>query len=482
MINLIIYILLFSIYTNILFYDHSIGLNWLLYCIPLILLSIYTLSKEKRIKHKSGLLFIIPIIILSISELLYNSIFTDLNTIIIPLLFLFMYIYTIRPTFKLKELLLDIGRLIFKKFNITFIKNYVNLISLKTKKIIKLNQESKKKILSILVVIPIVIIVLSLLITADMQFKSLFSFAFDSLDGVDIVTIITRICFILFEFIFLGSFFNYLLYQYGKENYPNKSSFKIDQYTIKLLLIVLNIIYIVFDIIQIRSLFLHHVGDGIIYSEYARTGFFQLMFVSVLNIGIILLTKKSKEDINIKHLSSLLVFLTLIIIGSSFYRMYLYDTAYGYTVLRLLVYTTLMTETMLLVPTVFYIYNSKVKILKYYMIICLSVYTLMNVYSIDKIIAKNNINRYDRSKKVDIDYLVDLSEDDIPELYEFYSTVNDNEIREEIQKKVCNKYRTYDDNKYSIVTYKDRSIFEYNYGRKEAIKILDKFQCKENKE
>ena len=474
--NLIIYILLFSIYTNILFYGNHNGLNWVLDCIPLLILSILVLVKNNKMKHKSGLLFSIPIILLSISNVFYNSIFTKLNIIVIPILFIFMYIYTIRPTFRLDELALDTIRLIFNKFNPTYIGNYKNIVKEKINDTIKLKKEAKKKLTSILIVTPIVLMILGLLIAADMQFKNLFSFLFNIFDDFNGMKFIIRIVLIIVEFFLLGSFLNYLLFKYEKEEYPKESTYTIDPYTIKLLLIILNIIYIVFDIIQIRSLFLHHVGDGIVYSEYARRGFFQLMFVSVLNIGILLISKKSKENKMTNHLSSLMVLLTFIIICSSFYRMYLYDIAYGYTVLRLLVYASLITEAILLIPTVFYIYDSKVKILKYYMIICLSVYTILNAYSIDKIIAKNNINRYDRTEKIDIDYLVYLSMDDLPELYEFYKNVEDYKVKEEIKTQVCNKYLHNEIFSMDQVR-QDKNIFEYNYGRAKGFGVLDQFEC-----
>ena len=74
--------------------------------------------------------------------------------------------------------------------------------------------------------------------------------------------------------------------------------------------------------------------------------------------------------------------------------MNLYEEAYGYTMLRLLVYITLITETILLIPTVMYIFNPKVQIVKYYIIIIVSVYTLINFANLDYIIARRNVNRY----------------------------------------------------------------------------------------
>ena len=480
MAELVIYIFLFSVYSVILFYGNSTGLNIFLYNIPLLVFMVFILIRKNKVKNKYGLLFIVPIIILSLCCVLYNNIFTKFNIIFIPILFLFTYIYTIRPTFNITEIICDLVLLIFKRFDLTFIRNFINIFTIKINKIIKIKKDSWKKIMSFLLVIPIIIFILILLITADTQFKNLFNFLFDSFDKFNYMDIFIKIILIVIEFILMGSFINYLLFHFENENKPKTNTFKIENFTIKVLLLSLDFIYIIFDFIQIRSLFFHHVGDGIVYSEYARTGFFQLMFVSIINIIILLLTKKSKENNLIKHLSLLMVILTFIIICSSFYRMYLYDVAYGYTILRLLVYITLITESIMLIPTIFYIYNSKVNIFKNYMIISIFIYTIINIYSIDKVIAKNNIYRYDKTNKIDIVYLVSLSYDDVLELYNFYSNVKDEEIKNNIKDLVCDKYVFNNDSIYGFYIKKDDNFFEYNYNRNLAFKTIDKFNCSDN--
>jgi len=236
----------------------------------------------------------------------------------------------------------------------------------------------------------------------------------------------------------------------------------------KRLLIILNVIYIIFDIIQVRSLLLHHVGDGIVYSEYARSGFFQLMIISIINISILLITKHCKEEKIHKHMSLVMVLLTFVIILSSLYRMYMYDMAYGYTFLRLMVYVTLITELLLLIPTIIYIYKDKFKILKYYLIIIVSIYSIINLVSIDKVIAYNNINRYYRSDKLDYEYLENYRADNIPILYDLYKNTKDNDLKNVLEDYFIRLRFN------SSLFGKDR-LFEYNISRDEANKIINEF-------
>ena len=140
------------------------------------------------------------------------------------------------------------------------------------------------------------------------------------------------------------------------------------------------------------------------------------MIISVINIVILLLSKKSEEKNYTKIMSLITVLLTLIIIVSSFYRMFLYEQAYGYTVLRLGVYIILITEAILLIPTIIFIFKKDFNILRYYIIIALSVYSLVNCFSIDRIIAENNIRRYDKIGDIDIYYLMNNHYDNLDQL------------------------------------------------------------------
>ena len=64
-----------------------------------------------------------------------------------------------------------------------------------------------------------------------------------------------------------------------------KNAEKKESYTIRMMITVLNLVYLVFCFTQIKVLF---TEQNIKYSEFARKGFFQLMIVSLINIVMIL--------------------------------------------------------------------------------------------------------------------------------------------------------------------------------------------------
>ena len=463
---LILYILLICIWHSILFFGYDLGLNVILFMIPLLVLIYYSFKKCKKINNKYGLLFMIPIILLSCGYFIYdNTVMKVLNGIVITLLFTLLYLYTIKPTYVIGNIIRDIFSIICEPFNVID-KFYREIKPIKHENKTIINYNVKNKVISVIIILPIVLIVLLLLGSADMMFNNLFSGFYKFLGNIiniNIDDIFARIIIIFALFTYLGSVIYFLMYNYKDLNIVSNSSKKIENFTVKLLLTVLNFIYVVFDIIQIRSLFFHQVSTGIKYAEYARSGFFQLMIISIINLVIILVTKKVKEKDNgyIKISSLIMVFLTLIIIISSFMRMNLYEAAYGYTFLRLTVYLTLITEIILLLPTVFYIIKDNINIVKYYLIILTVVYTIFGLSPIDYIIAKRNINRYYNDSKLDIEYLMNYSYDNISLLVDLYNKTDDNELKTDLY----NYLKTMKNDS------KIKSFQEYNISRSKGLNV-----------
>ncbi len=460
--NYIVFIFLLTILHSVLFYSKRLGLNVILFIIPLLIFLVYILYKEKKIVNKKGLLFIIPILLLSCSFFVYNNSVVTLTSIVIPGLILLMFIYTTRPTESIKELISKITSLIFEPLNC--IGKFYNIVKMKINERLKLSDSSKKVLKSALIVLPIIALVLILLSSADMIFSNMFTSFFKVFKNIRINSIIGRIIIGFIFFTYLGAVINYLLFSFDKIKETNSKNKKIENFTIKLLLTSLNIIYIVFDFIQIKSLMLHKVATSINYAQYARSGFFQLMFISLINICIILISKYAKEETKYSKVMSIaMVFLTLVIIISSILRMHMYEAAFGYTTLRLLVYATLFTEIILLIPTVAYILNSKVKVLTYYIVIITIAYTLIGTSPIDHIIANNNINRYYEKNKIDIRYLENYNADNVPDLINLYNKTEDVKLKEEIK----GYFET-------NIFYETKGFQEFNISKQKARKQITK--------
>ncbi len=476
-------VLLLCLWNSILFYSQSLGVNVVLFTVPLCIFLVHVLKNKELIKNKYGLIYIIPIILLSASYFIYdNNVFKVLNVFVITLLYIFMYIFTINPTYKLGNIITNTFSLIFEPFG--KIDNVFRLI--KSNKKEKSNKNLGKILKSIAIIIPIVLLIIYLLSSADEVFRLFFNDIFEWIKNLTLERIIFEligrgiIVFILFTYI--SSVLNYLIFNYKNVNNTEKVINKeYDTTTIKMLLTILNVIYVFFDIIQIRSLLLHRMAMDITYSEYAKRGFFELLVVSLLNLIFILIAKKQEnknDGIYIKANSIIMVFLTLIIIASSFIRMYMYQDAYGCTFLRLMTYVVLITEVFMLVPTIMYILDSKIKVLRYYIPIAVFAYTIVNLFPVNGYIAKYNIDRYYSTGKLDIEYLTYYqTSDNIPELIKLYNKTDDEDIKIKLEKylkgtstnRYTNKY-------YSYGIYKDKkmTIQEFNISKYRAHNQLEK--------
>ena len=161
----------------------------------------------------------------------------------------------------------------------------------------------------------------------------------------------------------------------------------------------------------------------------------------------------------------IMVVLTIIIIASSFIRMHMYESAYGYTILRLLVFVTLITEAILMIPTVMYIFNSKVNIVKSYMIIILCAYVITNFANIDYLIARRNVNRYYSVNDIDLDYLKNFTSDNVGVLIELYDKTEDKELKEKLSDYFYSLKYMYNE---------ESNVFEYNISRYKAKNKIEK--------
>lgn len=105
------------------------------------------------------------------------------------------------------------------------------------------------------------------------------------------------------------------------------------------------ILYSVFIGSQLPYFFSAFTGQRpegwLVYSEYARSGFFELCQIAAINLSLLVLAnlfskRPRQEDLFLKILNGLLATLTLLLIATAFSKMVLYIGAYGLSMRRLL--------------------------------------------------------------------------------------------------------------------------------------------------
>jgi hypothetical protein len=172
---------------------------------------------------------------------------------------------------------------------------------------------------------------------------------------------------------------------------------------------LINLLFLFFCIVQTAFLFTGgymRLPEGIIYSAYAREGFFQLLFVTVINFGVILIFLKIFPDCvkskPLKFLITMLCVFTGVLIASSFYRMALYTEAYGYTDIRMCVIIFLSMESVLVFVTLWYLYKRNFDFIRSYVLIAVVFYVVVNIASSAYVVGRLNIDRFYNGYDLDV--------------------------------------------------------------------------------
>ena len=330
---------------NIDFYFKSVMFPFLM-----ILISSTILVKDYEKINKKAYLLIIPIVLIIISNLVLKVLKGNLdgtnqllNIIVLPLLISTYLFMLVRSDFKVS---LENMFLVFKLFPKNLFKN-LKFIKIDT------NKEKNDKVINIIfgTIIGVFIsgLILVLLTSADAYFDKFLS---------SIVTNI-NVDFNLW-YVIKGIIYFVILFVIGINLFKNKEialkeskMSRANKTVITTMLFIVNFVFVLFLISEISKLcgnFLK-VPKGYIYSSYAREGFFQLLFVTLINFGIILYliykTNLVKEDKKVKYLVLSLIAFSIFLIFNSYYRMFLYIGRFGFTNLRLQVILFLFMEIIL---------------------------------------------------------------------------------------------------------------------------------------
>ncbi|MCI2421769.1 DUF4173 domain-containing protein [Saccharopolyspora sp. K220] len=163
--------------------------------------------------------------------------------------------------------------------------------------------------------------------------------------------------------------------------------------------------------------------ERLTYAGYARSGFWQLMVVTILTLPIIggaarWAPKRTRFDRNLlRGLAGMLAVLTLLIVVSALIRMWAYQDAYGYTVMRLLV----MSCELWLGVVYLLVIAAGVRLRASWLpaaVVGTAMAALLALAAINPegLIAERNVARFQATGKLDDWYLMGLSTDVLPAL------------------------------------------------------------------
>lgn len=232
----------------------------------------------------------------------------------------------------------------------------------------------------------------------------------------------------------------------SKKNSPlrkTRPGFRIGIIEATMILASVTALFAFFVLIQFTYLFggQSDIAEGLTtYSTYARRGFFELVAVAVIVLGMILyldtitIRRVARDGILFRFLSIGIVALTLVMLVSAWRRMELYELAYGFTYLRVLTHVFMFWLAVLLGVAILHLFRLRENIFAFGLLLaCIGYVGTLNLMNIDNYIAERNIAAYrENESELDLCYLRAMSADAYAVLQAFYESESDTAIQDSI--------------------------------------------------
>ena len=180
-------------------------------------------------------------------------------------------------------------------------------------------------------------------------------------------------------------------------------------------------LYLLFLGIQSAGLFggsEYLAQKGLSYAEWARSGFFQMVGVTVLNLSLLLAAVQWSRRTGaawraVRFLSALLTAESLVLLVSAGVRMTLYVEAYGLSFKRFLTYWGMGMMAAFLLAAAWKVHRPDFRFCRVVFPLALAGWLVINCVPVDYLVAKDQVDRYlaGKSESLSVEYLVSLSYD-----------------------------------------------------------------------
>ncbi|MGU3499812.1 DUF4153 domain-containing protein [Mycobacterium sp. C31M] len=204
---------------------------------------------------------------------------------------------------------------------------------------------------------------------------------------------------------------------------PRKS---LPQWEWALPLAVLDMVFVAFVAVQAAVLFGGHTHvlatEGLTYAEYARQGFWQLLWVSALALLVLAVIVRVADTVRYRRMLRVLVgtlcATSIVVVISAIMRMWVYQQAYGFSTERLMVITIeLWLGAVFVMVAVAGVRMSASWLPRAVLVAGVAALLGLAALNPERLIADRNIDRFERTGQLDAKYLSDLSADIDPAVF-----------------------------------------------------------------
>lgn len=234
----------------------------------------------------------------------------------------------------------------------------------------------------------------------------------------------------LFAAVILTPFLFGLLYSLTRPRERKSSEERtpeMDGVLFAMILTALDLLYLLFLLVQSAGLFggpEYLAQKGISYAEWARSGFFQMMGVAVLNLAAILASavfsrKTGNVWKTVRLLAAVLTGESLVLLASAAWRMTLYISAYGLSFKRCMTYWGMAMTALFLLAALEKVLRPGRSFCRRAFPLALAGWLAINCIPLDDLTAKNQVDRYlsGDSPSISLEYLLyDLSYNTLSQL------------------------------------------------------------------
>jgi hypothetical protein len=208
---------------------------------------------------------------------------------------------------------------------------------------------------------------------------------------------------------------------------------------------LVDLLFLGFAGIQLAFLFgAANLPSGLTYSSYARRGFFELLAVSVMTLGLSLaLTRWTRlqgqgQATAFRAACTAMVGLVLVILASAVKRMALYESAYSYTELRVYTHVFMVALAGVLGWRAVTLWWCPERFAIGAFAGALGFLVALNVLNPDAFIARGNLERFATGAALDTAYMVSsLSEDAVPELAAYLAQNPESAVATDVRGMFC---------------------------------------------
>lgn len=192
-------------------------------------------------------------------------------------------------------------------------------------------------------------------------------------------------------------------------------------------LAALDVLFAAFVLVQLTVLFGGHdhvlETAGLTYAQYARAGFFQLVLIAALVLGVIAVAvnvaRPAHHERLLRTLLGILCVLTLVVLASALRRMNLYEDAYGLTRIRVSVYAVdLWLGGIFALVIAAGLARKAPWLPRAAVALTICALIAFNVANPERLIAASAVERWEETGEIDRHYLATLSADGLGPLTE----------------------------------------------------------------